>query len=76
MTSTDFKSPDYYRQEIKRLREKEKLSQTQLASMSQMTSQNLNQIEAGKRHVSTDLFFRIISAMGYSAKIIVKKMRR
>jgi transcriptional regulator with XRE-family HTH domain len=65
-----------YHTEIKRLRLKEKLTQTQLASLSDMTSQNLNSIEAGKRFVSTDLFFRIIAAMGYDWKITVKKVKK
>lgn len=65
-----------YAKEIKRLRLKVGFSQTELALRAGMTSQNLNQIEAGKREASTDLFFRIIEAMGYAGEIKVKKIKK
>lgn len=73
MTYTDFKTL-HYGQEIKRLREKGKLSQSELARLAGMRPQNIHNIENGLRKPSEALFLKIINLLGYTLEKKIKKL--
>lgn len=64
-----------YGKEIKKIREKIKISQQVLATTAKIDRTHVNNIENGRRNVSEALFVKIIESMGYTlSKKIVKKI--
>lgn len=51
-------------QAIRRLREKERLSQERLALMVGISRQHLSNVESGKANVSVELLYRIACGLG------------
>jgi transcriptional regulator with XRE-family HTH domain len=56
-------------QQIKRLRESQKITQKALAEKAGITQGEVSHIETGRRSVAIDAFIAIVTALNYAARI-------
>lgn len=63
-----------YAKEVKRLRLKEGLTQSELARKAKLMPQNIHNIETGDRKITEKMFIRILRAIGYTVEKKIKKI--
>ena len=59
---------------IARLRRKVAMSQNTLSKLTKISQEELSRIERGKRNITLETYFKIISGLGYEAEIKYHKI--